>query len=235
MAFDLSKYNLQPFNVGGQRVRWIAAAASEKVTAQIGTGTLTYIFCSSSEQVFSNANGAQGRFFKAHITEVISELVEEAQMSVLVDAIANEIVSSEAEQAAEIRPVVVSREAVNAEAGLGSNSYLAAEADETIQPDVILGSKIYPAAEMYELVNAAASSLAIDTRVCIISTTLKPGQRLVIDASTYNVLLDSQNAIHLHSGEWIDELNRETTEINVSAQAGAANLTASILYTERYL
>lgn len=235
MAFNLSKYNLQPFNAGGQRVRWIAAAASEKVTAQIGTGTLTYISCSSSEQVSSNANGAQGRFFKAHITEVISELVEEAQMSVLVDAIANEIVSSEAEQAAEIRPVVVSREAVNAEAELGSNSYLAAAAEETIHPDLILGSNIYPMPEMYELVDGAASLISLDTRVCVINTTLKPGQRLIIDANTYNVLLDSENAIHLHSGEWIDELSRETTEISITARSGATNLSASILYTERYL
>ena len=100
---------------------------------------------------------------------------------------------------------------------------------------IILGSKIYPTVEMYELVDAAASLLAFDTRVCIINTTLRPGQRLIIDAATYNVLLDSENAIHLHSGEWIDELSRETTEINITARSGATSLSANILYTERYL
>lgn len=235
MPFNLTRYNLQPYNAGGKRVFWLKAAASEKINAQIGTGTLTFLQCNGFEQVSASSNGAQGRFIDVRFSEVVSELITEAQMSVLLDVSSNEAVTGEALQAAEIRPAALSREVLTAEAELGSNNYLTAEADETIQPDVILGSKIYLAAEMYELVDGAASLISLDTRVCIINTTLKPGQRLVIDAASYNVLLDQENAIHLHSGEWIDELTRETTEINITARAGAKNLSASILYTERYL
>lgn len=235
MAFNLSRYNLQPYNAGGSKVFWLKVAASEKVNAQIGTGTLTFLQCNGFEQVSASSNGTQGRFIKGRFSEVVTELITEAQMSVLLDAIADEAITGEVEQAAEIRPAILSRENVTAISEIGSNIYLDGDVAEEVQPAVILGSKIYPAAEMYELVDAAASLLALDTRVCIINTTLRPGQRLIIDAATYNVLLDSKNAIHLHSGEWIDELSRETTEISVTARSGAKNLSASILYTERYL
>lgn len=235
MAFNLSRYNLQPYNAGGSKVFWLKAAASEKVTSQTGTGTLTYLRCNVFEQVGASIGGVQGRFIKVKGSEVITELVTEAQMSVLLNAIADEVITGEAEQAAIVQPIATAKETLTAESELGSNSYLEIVANEEIQPNIILSANIYSASDMYELVSGIASLVAIDTRVCVINTTLKPGQRLVIDAASYNVLLDSQNAIHLHSGDWIDELNRETTEINVSAQAGAANLTASILYTERYL
>ena len=58
---------------------------------------------------------------------------------------------------------------------------------------------------------------------------------MIIDANTYNVWIDQQNAVYVHSGDWLDELNRETQDFVITAASGAGNLEASILYTERYL
>ena len=70
---------------------------------------------------------------------------------------------------------------------------------------------------------------------CVLKLTLMPGQRLIVDASNYNVLLDGENMIHTQEGEWLDEISRETTSITVTAAAGQAGLSANILYTERFL
>ena len=75
----------------------------------------------------------------------------------------------------------------------------------------------------------------MDIIVCELNITLKPGQKLIVDATNYNVLLDNENAIWAQSGAWIDELTRETSSISINASSGVANLSANILYTERYL
>ena len=76
--------------------------------------------------------------------------------------------------------------------------------------------------------------------VCHIGTAenpfvLKPGERLVIDANNYNVLLNGQNAIWYQADDWLDDMNRNTISIDITASAGVSNLSATILYTELYL
>ena len=100
--------------------------------------------------------------------------------------------------------------------------------------DVHIGQLFYETGESTEVVDASVSAIALDEIICELSVTLKPGQVLVIDANNYNVLLDGQNAIHIQSGAWLDELNRETQNVRITADY-PTNLSATILYTERYL
>ena len=76
---------------------------------------------------------------------------------------------------------------------------------------------------------------ALDLAICYLTVTLKPGSTLIIDANNYNILLDGENAIELQSGDWLDDLDRETVDIAIGAASGVSGLSASILYTERYL
>ena len=75
---------------------------------------------------------------------------------------------------------------------------------------------------------------ATEESVCSINVTIPPDSTLIVDAVNYNVYLDGGNIVYAHSGDWLDELNRMTQSIKITGTR-AGNLTASILYTERYL
>ena len=89
--------------------------------------------------------------------------------------------------------------------------------------------------EYRELITATASWDMFDEKTCVLTLTLKPGDKLIIDAGTYNVWLNDKNAVYTQSGDWIDELNRNTVLLEVLAASGASNLSTKLYFQEMYL
>ena len=100
---------------------------------------------------------------------------------------------------------------------------------------IVLSQAVYENSDIGEVFQASADIVALSEIVCELpGLVLKPGQVLIIDSGSYNVLLDGDNAIHLQSGDWLDNLSRSTVNIRISG-TNATRLSASVLYTERYL
>lgn len=111
-----------------------------------------------------------------------------------------------------------------------------AEAGSTITGKRLqLSSEVYQSADALDLIDAHCDVLAQEILTCILTTALGPGQTMVIDAATYNILIDGVNAVYTHSGDWLDELNRNTINFVINAASGRNNISATIFYTERYL
>lgn len=235
MAFNLAQFNLNPFNVQGGHVKWIKASGSETVNAFIGSALQIYASAIGNERVSEIIAGEPTKFIRAIGAETVGELVANGQLTVLLYPTFGEAVGAEIDLSAEIMPSAVMGEVVEAETELGSDIYPVVTGSETVDADTVLGAKIYPTAEGFELVSESASLDIIDEKVCLLKTTLKPGHRIIVDADTYTVLLDGENAIEIQSGEWIDELNRDTVDIVIGAASGVNNLSARLIYTERYL
>lgn len=235
MAFNLAQYNLNPFNVAGGNVRWIKAHGSEYITTSIGSALQIYAQAYGNERIREESNGVSTKYIRAAGSETVAETVTKGQNSILLYLRFAEVVNEETTIAAIIMPTATGEEIVEAETSLGSNSYLTVDFAEAVNADVSLGSDIYLTASGFELVSESASLEIIDTKICYLTTELKPGERIVIDADTYTVLLNSENAIEIQSGDWIDELDRSTTDIAIKAASGVAYLSAHIIYTERYL
>lgn len=89
--------------------------------------------------------------------------------------------------------------------------------------------------ETLDLIDAISSVESLKLKTCVLTLTLKPGQTLIVDANTYNVWIDGENAVYTHSGDWLDELDRNTQKFEITAGTNLRHLSASILYTERYL
>lgn len=89
--------------------------------------------------------------------------------------------------------------------------------------------------ETLDLIDAISSVESLELKTCVLTLTLKPGQTLIVDANTYNVWIDGENAVYTHSGDWLDELDRNTQKFEITAGTNLRHLSASILYTERYL
>ena len=235
MAFNRADYNHIPYNVQSGRTRYLEVAGYEKIDAFVGSALFYYPLAIFNENVSRSVQGANGHFFLASGSETIAENVVEGQLSVILYPRFEETVNATTEIVADVKPLAIGTEIVSENIHLSAKIYYVSSANETVEADTALGAIIYPVVEGYELVTELASLENIEQKTCILTLTLKPGEVLIVDANNYNVLLDNENAIDVQSGDWIDDMNRNTTDITISASAGMNNIEATILYTERYL
>ena len=235
MSFDTGRFDLTGFDVTGGMYRRIKAKGTETVSAVVGSALIYHLLAIGNERVDTLARGIQALAGKGSGDEVITEGIIEGLLYINPKPNFVETISENVELGAVIGIPVNFTEIVNKNIILGADIAISTELEETVNPSIILGANIAIPAEGFELVSSDATSEAIETNVCVLDITLNPGDRLVIDANNYNVLLNGNNAIWVQSGDWIDELIRNTTEIKIDAAAGAGNINASILYKERYL
>lgn len=240
MAFNQVRYDLSAFNIDTGNVLFVNAVGVEKVSISIGTNLLAYINAAGNEQIRKFVDGSAGHFPTAVGEEIVSKGITESEGMILLACVCSERINTSTAICAEIYPILSGAEDIDADLALGQKIVLQSQMSETIDKETWLGQEISANAVGYEFVSESASVMAVDIKTCYIGSAdavfnLAPGQRLVIDAERYNVLVDDTNAIYLQSGDWIDELNPETVSIAITASAGSSNLVASILYTEMYL
>lgn len=240
MAFDLSRYNLTAFNASSN-VRYMQMVFEEEVTTVMGVNTDIYPRVYYNERVDEAIDGAPCRYLDGiDGSETVSEEVTEVIAIHYLTVSGTEDVTKELYASSETYLTLEGSESVAAETALGQKLCLTNDMSENVNASTRLGQKLCLDVAGYELISESASLDIIHEKVCYIGTsanrfTLRPGQKLIIDASTYNVLLDGQNAIWYQSGDWLDELGRNTINIEVTASSGVSNLTATIVYTELYL
>ena len=237
MGFNRSSFNRAPFNIpSGTNAILAKAEGFEVVDCSIGSALDFRGNAKGYERVNAATVGYSGWIKSATGAETIDELVATGDMYVLAKATGAETAEAEVLLSADVFPTVSGLERLLAECALGANIRVDTIGAETIDAETILGANILGGLiSGYEFVDESASLENIDTKTCYLTLTLRPNQVLIIDANTYNVLLDGQNAIEVQSGDWIDELNRNTVDLKIEAASGSANLDATILYTERYL
>lgn len=236
MAFNLAKYNINPFNVAGDRVRWYNATGAESVLALIGSALEVYPDAIGNEKVNCSISGLPTHYIRgSEGDETVLASISAGQLSIMLSAAMAETITNTSAVVARITPYPIGTETVETDIILSAEAYLTVTPSETIIADTELGGIASLTAEGYELISESASLEIVDFKTCVLTVALEPGQKLIIDADSYTVLLDGENAIEIQSGEWIDELDRTTTEITVRASAGQSNLSSSIIYTERYL
>ena len=240
MAFDLARYNLNPFNASSL-TRWMTMDFTEEVTTVMGVNVDIYprVYC--NEKVEANISGAPCNFLDvSEGSETVSEEVSDIVAIHYLVISGTENVTKQLSASSETYLTMAFAEEVTAETALGQKLCLTNPMEEIVEAEIPLGQNIWLYVAGYELVRENASLEAVHETVCHIGTaenpfTLKPGERLVIDASNYNVLLNGQNAIWYQADDWLDEMNRNTISIDITASAGVSNLSATILYTELYL
>lgn len=84
-----------------------------------------------------------------------------------------------------------------------------------------------------DLLSCDVTSVILENEKITINATIPANGRLEIDSDIFTVLLNGENALHLHSGEWLF-LDREIESISIDSGTGG-ELTGSVIYNERYL
>lgn len=236
MSYNQNAYNLAPFNLSESgNAQWLSVDGYENVNAFVGISTEVYLFCIPHERVDVSVHGERFKQFEADFHEVIGYNVA-LEGTYWMDVQMNESIYTNSVISSEMKfKAVDCVETISEEIFKGCHVAFNANGLEELLKDIVWHIDYFTAAAGNELVSQTSNAIAIDEVVCELKLTLMPGQRLIVDASNYNVLLDGENMIHTQVGEWLDELTRETTSITITAAEGGAGIGANILYTERYL
>ena len=191
MAYNLAQYNISPFNVSGEKVRYIKAVGSENIDIAIGSSLEIYMRGIGNERVNISLQGVPTKFVSASGSVTVGELVAKGQPTVLLYPTLSEIVESSNRIAAEITPSAIGAEDVECDVDLDAENYLTTSGTETVTWDANLAADVFMTAEGFELVSESASLEIIDTKICLLTVTLNPGERLIIDADSYTVLRET--------------------------------------------
>ena len=237
MAFNLASFNQTAFNAGSEGAIWLEVLAEEKITPAVGTSLEAYITVIATESVrVDGVIGGNGVYITAEAIETVDAAELIGMSTVMIDGMsATETVTTEAAIRSESYLTVIAAETVTQQTSLGANIYVKGTGSELITAEAITDKETYIEVFAYELVSGSVASEDNEIHVCEINLTLQPGQRLVVDSGDYYVWLDNEIALDAQRGVWIDDLDRSTTSISVTAASGVSNLTASILYREQYL
>ena len=237
MAFDSAQFDLSGFDVGGSGTVLFSVFISEKVTAVLGTSQEINFIASAGERLNTEpAKGGNGAFVRISAEGSFISATATAESSTIIgQAMAAETAAAEAVCRSVNYLTIIGSETGSVDAVISADICVKGSAKETASGEAITDKETWLLVQAYELMSASATLEAVDIEVCELNLRLEPGQRLVIDAANYNVLLDGENAIEVQRGVWLDHLSRDTSSISVTAASGTANLSASILYTEQYL
>lgn len=125
---------------------------------------------------------------------------------------------------------------VRGHAAMSTNVYLAAEMEATMGASLRMGQRYYAQPmQMLATVFALTSTIRYDTYYIIINAEIPPGASIVIDSNRYTVLLDGENALDKHQGDWL-MLSGRTYDVQVQAIGGTdADIDKQILYVVRWL
>lgn len=116
---------------------------------------------------------------------------------------------------------------------LGLNIWLAITPSAEVAADAQVGKNVWYDVAASEIVQSAMSLYTLEQETMRINVTVPAGGRLYIDCDNFNILLNGQNVLHLHSGEWIS-LDRDTVRLLVDSGTGG-KLAGNLMAIERYL
>ena len=230
IRFNLAKYNIEP-----AAEIWIGINYAERIDALIATSEKSYLDAAGYENIrIERATADSGRMLHSAGQETVGS---QLRGSVFFKAAGSESVTVDNRISQLAWMKIHPSETILHGGYISAINWMYLKASETVDTDDVqfaIGQLFYETGESSEVVDASVSAVALDEIICELAVTLRPGQVIVIDAGNYNVLVDGQNAIHIQNGAWLDELNRETQNVRITADY-PANLSATILYTERYL
>lgn len=239
----------------GSENQFVDASGIEEITQSVFRAVTFIAGTSGEEFVNSQVVGHQIQFLYVNFSENVTQTTNIVGVT-YVSTTGSEEINHAVIRAVTFLKGVTGNEAITQQIGISDDVKLKATLSEIVSSSAVIsqavnfrdlrGSEIVDAlgtisqnvkldVEGLELVSVTANVDATEEKTCILTITMKPGQRLIIDANTYNVWLDGENVVYIQSGDWIDELNRNTLELAILAASGSNNLNARIVYQERYL
>ena len=117
---------------------------------------------------------------------------------------------------------------------IGADGYQTIAMSEILECLYALGADCFIGnTVLFEVVDGEVTSTNFNVYRANFDITIPPGSTLIIDSDNFVALLDGENVIDLHSGDWL-ELCRDTYDIQIQ-MGQAAPFEVTMIYQERYL
>lgn len=232
--FDRMRFSV--LETQGDDVQFIGSA-TEAMRAMVGTGGNIHEMIFASASVDGAVMGAPGVRFSGTAGAIMREGVRGIVRIMGAIAMAAEIaarLSLSQDSAPDIRGAAW----MKAKARLSADVYWRADAAEALGGEACIGvSALMPPMQMDEWFDAQVTTVHFSLRNALFDLAIPPGGTLVIDSGGYWVLLDGEEMIHAHSGDWLI-LSRNTYDVALEAMEGdtdALEADTRVLYTEKWL
>lgn len=122
---------------------------------------------------------------------------------------------------------------LRADAWLGKNMYARESFPVGLQASLWLGKNLYQGFAASEILHTVAALYTLENEIMEIAVEIPPGGRLYIDCDNFNVLLNGENVLHLHKGDWI-RLDRDVIRFTLDSGTGGP-LNGNLVVKERFL
>lgn len=120
-----------------------------------------------------------------------------------------------------------------ADVWLGKNIFVRESFFSGLQAGLWLGKNLYQLFAASEILHMIAALYTLDNEVMELAVEIPPGGRLYIDCDNFNVLLNGENVLHLHKGDWI-RLDRDVIRLTLDSGTGGP-LNGNLVVKERFL
>lgn len=234
--FNRGRYNLQRFNLYTIQDTEIAIRELmlEVVNSMVANGENVYVYDYGSERANAGVYASAGDVYSAKlIAELEENVIAASQFELKVSFLEELMANADGSEDCHVKTALLA--ALNATVEMGSNGHLVISLGEALNATAFVSVDYYiPTISVYAMLDSMVSSSRFDIEYIVLDVTIPPRGMLIIDSDNYVVLLGDKNVIDKHSGEWLDELTRNTFDVQIEG-GGVNELTGSILYTPRYL
>lgn len=124
-------------------------------------------------------------------------------------------------------------EAIKNNSYFGKNIAVYSNFDDAFFATPYIGKNIFSDGNYTEIVSCVTDIAVLEQQVLNINITLLPNSEIKIDSELFTLLLNNQNLIQNHKGDWI-LLDRDLVDLRIDSGTGGV-LSGKILYKERYL
>ena len=234
--FNLSRFNLSKYNRSVDvTVVYDKMQIGALFMAQVGLGQSTKDSLKIDAVITGQMKGAAGTIDSSQFDAVIMAGIVGRYIAFGHDTISASFTE-------EIHMAALVRDKTTWEAVFTPEVYLSPQVRDTglvcdavINCSTYLGNKVMDPDPImaYGIFGATVSAESLEEIILDLSVKIKPGDILIIDSDNFRVLLNGENAIKYHSGDWIDELNRKSKSITISG--GGKSLSSSIYFQELWL
>lgn len=206
----------------------------EVLNSMVTNGENVYVYDHCTERANASVYASAGDILAAALSAALDADVIVASQFALETAFEESVfASAHASEDCYISDALAA--AISARAEIGSDEKIILALVEGLNASAFASADYFcPLVSMYTSLGAMVASSRFDISYIVLDVVIPPGGTLVIDSDNYVVLVNGENAIDKHGGAWLDELTRNTFDIQIEGES-ASELTGAILYTPRYL
>lgn len=234
MAYNQITYDQAAYNYPGEETFVLLQIESFETVDCICKATETTSFSLNSTESFNNESHISiGKI----LTVIYSESINcEASMYTLaeIELEFEEIFNCEAELASSIAFSLNSSENLTNSSFICFLAKLYSEFNEQFNGDVKIAKKVTLELELYEIVDCIAEAESTEEFTLVVNVSIPPGKTLIVDSEYYTAYLDGINVLDKVTGDWLDELTRESVSITINC-GNSNSIATALLYKELYL